>query len=165
MIFLTNNINWHLLQFESYQSRRIVRSPLAAETLALADACILIQHDLHAISGRKFTITLLTDEKSPFDFIAKGSDPSEKRLMIDIAAARQAYDQEEINDLGWIRRDCNVSDSMTKIAVNKIMKKFILTGKIEYVTEQFVIRTPKDKNSFHRKIKGVRMLKRKYIAK
>lgn len=38
MIFLTDGNNWHLLQYTSYKSRRVVRSPLAAETHALAEA-------------------------------------------------------------------------------------------------------------------------------
>lgn len=82
---------------------------------------------------------MLTDSKSLFDVISKGSDTCEKRLMIDIAATRQAYDQENINELGWIRRDFNIADALTKIAINEIMKKFILTGRIEYTTEQFVV--------------------------
>lgn len=97
---------------------------MAAETEALvnaADSFILLQHDLYSITGRKFKVTLLTYSKSLFDVIAKGSDTSKKRLMIYIAATRQAYDQESINELGWIRRNYNVSDSITKITVNEIL--------------------------------------------
>lgn len=45
-----------------------------------------------------------------------------------------------LNDLGWIRREYNVSDSLTKIEVNAAMLKFITTGQIDFVVEQFVVR-------------------------
>lgn len=123
MVFLADKDNHHVLQYKSYKSRRVVRYPLAAETHALAyaaDASILIQHELKILTSRPFPITLLTDSKSLFDVISKGSDTSEKILMVDISATRQAYDQEVIDGLGWIRRDFNIADSMTK--VNDIMK-------------------------------------------
>lgn len=47
--------------------------------------------------------------------------------------------------LGWIRRDYNISNSLTKIAVNDTMKMFILKGEIEYTMDQFVVGTPKPK--------------------
>lgn len=65
--------------------------------------------------------------------------------MIDIAATRQAYDQEVIEELVWIRRDYNISDSLTKIAVKEKIKTFMLTGEVEYTIEQFVVRNPKTK--------------------
>lgn len=94
MVFLTDDIHWHLLQFKSYKSRRVVRSPLVAETHALADAAdmsIVIHHDLFHIHRRMIPITLLTDTKSLFDVLAKGSMTTEKRLMIDVRATWQAY--------------------------------------------------------------------------
>lgn len=80
--------------------------------------------------GRRFSIKLLNDSKSLFDVISKRSDTTEKRLMIDIAANRQAYDQEAIDELGWIRRHYNIADSLTRITVNEIMRKFMMTGTI-----------------------------------
>lgn len=96
MIFLTDYTNCNLIQYKSYKSSRIVRSPLAAETLALADAAdvaILIQHDLIAVHGFRIPITLLTDAKSLFDVLSKGTSTTEKRLMIDIESTRQSYDE------------------------------------------------------------------------
>lgn len=38
LILITENTHWHLLECKSYKSRRVVSSPLAAETMNLADA-------------------------------------------------------------------------------------------------------------------------------
>lgn len=64
MVFLADKINWNFLQYKSYKSRRVVRSPLATEMHALsdvADACVLIQHDVQIVTGRRFAIILLRD--------------------------------------------------------------------------------------------------------
>lgn len=86
MIFLTDNTGWNILHYKSYKLPTVVRSPLAAETHALADPAdcsfSLVQHDLEKILGKRIKITLLTDANSLFDVIAKGSATSEKRLMI-----------------------------------------------------------------------------------
>lgn len=60
--------------------------------------------------------------------------------MLEVRATRQAYDDDVINDLGWIRREYN-ADSLTKIEVNQAMMKFMMTGVIDFVVEQFVIKT------------------------
>lgn len=135
MVLLTDYINWHISQYKSYKSRRIVRSPLAAETLALADAAdaaILIQHDLADIHGFRIPLTMLTDAKYLFDVLSKRTSTTEKRLMIYIESTRQSYDEYVLNNLGCIRREYNISDSLTKIYVNEIMKRFMMTGKLEY---------------------------------
>lgn len=107
MMFITDNSVCNLISYKRYKSKIIVRSPLAAKTLALedaADAAILLQHDLKTIHGRNLPITLRTDAKSLFDVIDKKSSTCDKRLMIDIESTNQSYDEEVINVLGWIRR-------------------------------------------------------------
>lgn len=54
---------------------------------------------------------------------------TEKRLIVEVRATRQAYDDNVINDIGWIMREYNVSDSLTKSEVNAIMRKFMMTEK------------------------------------
>lgn len=61
--------------------------------------------------------------------------------MIYIQAARKVYDDYFINELGWIRRELNISDSLTDISANAIMKEFMRTGKIFYTVEQYLVRT------------------------
>lgn len=81
LIFLTDGQEWHLLNYKSSKSRRVVRSPLAAEVHALAeaaDASIMTQHDLRMMTVMKFKIRLLTDSKSLFEVIAKESSMTEK---------------------------------------------------------------------------------------
>ena len=79
------------ISFKSYKSRRVTRSVLSAEVIAFADlfddAFALRSQIEHAL-GRSIPMHLLTDSKSLFDIISKGSRTSEKRIMLDVHAAR-----------------------------------------------------------------------------
>ena len=82
------------ISFKSYISRRVVRSVLAAEVIIFADlfddAYALRSEFEHAL-GRSLPVQLITDSNSLFDIISKGSRASEKRIMLERHAARQAY--------------------------------------------------------------------------
>ena len=60
--------------------------------------------------------------------------------MIDVKAAREAYNQGVIEDVMWIRRDYNLADAMTKSNILPQLIKVMETGKIEYEIEQSVQR-------------------------
>lgn len=61
---------------------------------------------------------MLTDSKSLFDLITKGSCMSEKRLTIYIKETKEAYDQDVINEIGWIWREHTIADELTKVKIN-----------------------------------------------
>ena len=56
----------------------------------------------------------LKDSKSLFDIISKGSRTSEKKNMLGIHAARQAYKSQEVINIGFVRRSHNLVDGLTK---------------------------------------------------
>lgn len=62
--------------------------------------------------------------------------------MIDIQATREAYDNDVISELGWIRWEHNLADALTKTQINEAMRRFMETDKVHYEAEQFVIRNP-----------------------
>lgn len=66
------------------------------------------------LSRSPLPVSLLTDSKSLFDIIHKGSRTAEKRLMIDIAIAREGYRLGQISDIGFIRSGQNLADHLTK---------------------------------------------------
>ena len=63
---------------------------MAGEVIAfrdLFDIAATLASELGEIYGRRIPVQLLTDSKSLPDVISKGSRTSEKRTMVDIAAA------------------------------------------------------------------------------
>lgn len=131
-----------ILQFSSHKSRRVVRSSGAGETIALADAfdqAFILRHDLQRILGKEIPLLMLTDSKVLFDVITGNRYTTEARLMVDIAAVRETYNNRIISNIGLIRRDYNPADGLTKIAPNPALHKIMHTHIIDHPIEQYIV--------------------------
>lgn len=103
--------------YNSYEARRVKRSVLAAELIAFSEAfnaSYTLAKDMEKLFERKkVTVQVLTDSKSLFDITSKGSRTSEKRLMVDIACAREQYRNFDIDDIGFVWSGDNIADGLT----------------------------------------------------
>jgi hypothetical protein len=144
LVFLTDNTGRaNLIHFSSTKSRRVVRSVLTGETMAVAsgfDWGFLLQHDLLEITGRKLPIVVYTDSKSLFDCITAMSATAERRLLIDITTVREAYTSEEISNVGLLASANNPADALTKIARNAVLERFLNTGMLTHPVQQWMVR-------------------------
>ena len=138
------------LLYKSHKSPIIVRSTLAAETLDLLDAAddsIIFQQDLYELFGFRFPIDLITDSKSIFKLISKGTTTSKKLLMIDIRATRESFNDGVINYLGCMNCKYNFADTLTKYKSNLMMKEFLERRRITYEVDQWIIRDDNNASS------------------
>ncbi|PXF45775.1 hypothetical protein BWQ96_04442 [Gracilariopsis chorda] len=136
----------NILSCRSYNSRRVVRSVMGAEVYAFADGfdvAHMLRFDLESIMNRKLRLCILTDIKSLFDTTVKNSFISEKRLMIEVQAAREAYQQLEILDIGHISGSNNPADGLTKPKTCLALVKLLTTGIMDHHINQWVIRNNK----------------------
>lgn len=78
------------------------------------DAAFIIRHVLERIYAQHLPLVMLTDSKQLFGVITRASHTTEKRLMIDVAAAREAYNRYEISNVGLVKSEHNVSDGLKK---------------------------------------------------
>ena len=131
------------ISFKSYKSRRVTRSVLSAEVSAFADlfddAFALRSQIEHALR-RSVPTHLLTDSKSLFDIISKGSRTSEKRILIEIHATRSAYQAKEISNIKFVRTNDNVADGLTKPKAQMAILDIFRTGRHEINGEQWILR-------------------------
>lgn len=120
IIFLADkDQNATLLSWNSKKLKRIVRSTLAAETLALSDAVdtahminrVLSQLLLH--EEEMLMVECLVDSHSLVESIRTTHTLTERRLLIDMSALREARDKEEI-DIHWIETKRNLANPLTK---------------------------------------------------
>lgn len=121
-----------MIYYSCIKSRRLVISVLGAETLGLADACdesISLKRYVKKITGQSINIKLLTDNETVFNFIIRSASTTKRRLMINIKAARQAYNEVTINDLIWIKRYYNLEDDMKKSKILPQLVAAIQSGK------------------------------------
>ena len=112
---------------------------MGGEIFALADGfdrAFMIRHDLENIYCKKIPLYVLTDSKQVFDTITKASKTMERRLLIDIAAARQAYNREEISNLGLVASKNMIADDLTKTMRASSLIKVLETGKDKFLVKQ-----------------------------
>lgn len=103
--------------YRAYKSRRVKRSAMAGEVIAfsdLFDVSITISLYLSRLFGRRIPVQFHTNGKYLFDVISKGSRTSEKRMILEIAAARECLRTEIISDIGFICSYSKVADVQIK---------------------------------------------------
>jgi len=131
-----------VLHFMSHKSKRVTRSSMAAETLSFAhefDYASLLKHDLERILHTRIPILMLMDSQALFDVLTRAKYTTEKRLMIDIAAACQAYNNRMIDNIALIRSEYNPADALTKIGPNEALRKLLVSHQVSHPVEQYVI--------------------------
>eukprot|EP00170_Pyropia_yezoensis_P000956 contig_4436_g959 len=78
------------------------------------DEAFVIKHDLERIYKRHIPLIMLTDAQQLFDVFTRASHLTGKRLIINLAAAREAYNDQEISSVGLIKSEHNAADGLTK---------------------------------------------------
>ena len=94
------------ISFNSYKPPRVKRSVLVAEVIAFADlfdGAFTFRAQLEQALSRSIPLHVLIDSKYLFKIIGKSLRTSEKRLMLDISATREAYNSEQISHVGFVR--------------------------------------------------------------
>ena len=126
VIFLQGmNKQYMPIVWQSKRIKRIVKSTLAAETLAmvdLAEACIYYRKliiDLLQLedSPKNIKIFCKTDNSCLFDAVHSTTQILDKRLRIEMAILRQMLDREEIAEISWIPANNQIADALTKTGV------------------------------------------------
>ena len=94
----------------------------------LADDALALRSQLEEITKRAVPMLLLTNSKPLFEIISKGSRTSEKRIMLDILAARESHKLKEISNIGFVRSSSNLADVLTKGNMQEALFELLATG-------------------------------------
>jgi hypothetical protein len=114
---------------------------LMIDLTAAKEAYKTIRHDLQNITGLQIPIIILTDSLSLFDVITKAKTTFEKRLLIDLTAAKEAYKKREIYTIGFVRTEDNPANVFTKITRWKILDDILQKSLLDHPVEQWITRT------------------------
>jgi hypothetical protein len=131
-----------ILAYRSYKARRVTRSSTASETLAFADvfdAVFVIKHDLERMLGRNVPVLMLIDAESLFNTLTRERYTVEKRLLVDIAAAMEAYRDGDIANIGLIASAHNPADGLTMVGPNMALWKLMTNARIDHPIKKWVI--------------------------
>ncbi|CAG2211672.1 unnamed protein product [Mytilus edulis] len=110
------------ITWQSKRIRRVARSTLAAETLAMADAIdsgiFIASLYTELMYGKadptQLPITCLTDCHSLLDAIKSTKQVSEKRLRLEISSIRELIQMHQIVSVKWIETKHQLADCLTK---------------------------------------------------
>ena len=120
IIFLSDSCNSCPIAWRSTKIARVVKSTLAAETLAFVDGAEkaylmskLLAEILHNKKKSYLTIECRTDNKSLFQAAYTLKTLKDSRLNVEMAIVRQMLEREEI-ELFWIKAKEQLADILTK---------------------------------------------------
>lgn len=77
--------------------------------------------------------------KTLSDVISKATKTFEKRLMLDIAVARESFRNMEISSISFIRSSNNIADGLTKFTRQGKLQAVLLTEKLVFTVEQWIV--------------------------
>lgn len=104
IILLTDNYDaCHVLAYSSNNSKRVVRSILAGEIFLFKtafDHAFVLHHDIGRIIGKSIRIAMFTDSEQLFNLITIASNATDKRLIVEITAAKEAHNRYETSNSG-----------------------------------------------------------------
>ena len=108
--------------WQSRKLRRVVKSTIAAETMALiegAEAAIYIAQILSCVTScNKLKVYCYVDNKSLVDTLNSIKKVEDKRLRIDLAVIENMIANEEICKVSWIPSQQQLADCLTKRGVS-----------------------------------------------
>ncbi|KAM4063754.1 cwf18 domain containing protein [Hirsutella rhossiliensis] len=149
------SIRGNILHWSSTKCKRVTRSVLASEIYGLTsgfDLAFVIKQTVNTIAQRldlkQIPLVICTDSYSLYECLVKLGTTTEKRLMIDIMALRQAYESRDIAEIRWVNGADNPADAMTKASPNSALTQFISDNQLNVrwkdsfiaITQQFSTR-------------------------
>lgn len=118
IIFLRGEDERCPIYWQSKRIRRVVKSTLSAEALALLDcleAAVYLARILQEISGcGNLKIRSFVDNKSLVDSLHSSRSVDDKRLRIDIAVLRGMLERGEVAEVAWVDASGQLADCLTK---------------------------------------------------
>ena len=137
IIFLLGEDNKYApISWKSKKLKRIIRSTLAAETLALEEtleASFLLRSFLMEIINisekEAIPIHCVVDNKSLIECIYSTKTITEKRLKIDICVIREMIERGEIKSVVWRESQLQLADCLTKTGASSNKLLMTLEGR------------------------------------
>lgn len=113
------NGNCSSIAWGSSKIRRVVRSTLSAEMLAMvegADLAIYLRHILTELIATKWPIPIhaIVDNKSTVDTVHSTHSVDDKRLRIDVGYVKQLLEQGVISSISWVPGSRMIANVLTK---------------------------------------------------
>lgn len=131
------------VQYHSCKAKRVTRSVLAAKLFAYVhefDNSSILRHTLHDMFGKQLPLMLCTDSKILYEPLLGLKPSKEKRLLIDLAGLREAYELREISQIVWVSSHLNPTDGLTNQGVCAPLQRLIEKNQHQWSPKAWVER-------------------------
>ena len=126
------------IAWSSINLKRVARSTIAAEALALSDGCdtsyfvaTLTKEIIFMKQHNDINIEAFTDNRSLYETVHTAKPILDKRLRVEIAALREMCEKNELQ-ISWIEKQHQLSDVLTKTRASpKTLIETIQKGKLQ----------------------------------
>lgn len=119
MIRNTKNGDVNVVHYASTKSKLVCKSVLAAGLFALVDgydAGYAIRDTVRRLYGKEgIPLVIYTDSHTLYGLCIALLSTTERRLQIDLAMIREAYERREISHLLWISGSIKPADDLSKV--------------------------------------------------
>ena len=135
IIFMCGSGKYAPIVWKSIKLKRVVKSTLSAETLALEEAlessfmiksllCELLNKEMKS----RFISSLLLDNKSLVDTINSAKSLREKRLKVDVCIIREMIEKQKVKSDLWCDSSLQLADCLTKVGTSSEKLLHVLKG-------------------------------------
>ena len=120
------------ISWEANKVKRVVKSTIAAETLALAnglDNAIFTRRSLVEMLGMKedsIAIEAVIDNKSCLEALQSTSLVNDKRLRREIRSIQELLQRRQIQSVRWVPGEKQLSDVLTKAGCNNLKLLYVI---------------------------------------
>lgn len=120
------------LFWQSRKIRRVVKSTLSAETLALlecAETAIYLREIIAELTSyRNLKIVCYVDNKSLVEALYSTTSVEDKRLRIDIAVLSGMIERKELDEVKWVSSAKQLADCLTKTGSSSLYLRSIISA-------------------------------------
>lgn len=105
------------MDLRSYEATSLRRYAMGGEGIAfreLFNRASTLDGEMRQLHHFRIPVQLITDSKSLFDVIRRGTRTSEKRMVLDIVPARDGFREHIISDIGFLRTSNNLAEGLAK---------------------------------------------------
>ena len=125
------------LVWRSHRLKRVVKSAMAAETMALLEAtehALLLKTillEIYELAPSQLPINCFIDSLQTLDAVTSTNVIEDKRTLIDVCAMRQMIERREVSSVQWIAKEKQLADCLTKSTASSELLVKVLSGKAQ----------------------------------
>ena len=127
------------ITWNSHKLKRVVKSAMAAETMALIEAAEhayfvkQVTREIYDLGDEAIPILCIIDSQQTYA-VSSTNVIEDKRCYLDVCAVRQMIEREEVKEVRWLPKEKQLADGLTKAAASSELLMKVLSGEVNLPT-------------------------------